>query len=89
MTPWCVKYIEAETKTADSQVYGAQKTSKIVLWVAVGVACFFGVLALVLLTAPWWDRRQGRSDPEAGAADNGQQEPLLAPSTPGYAAEDE
>ena len=73
----------------DEQVYGAQKTSKIVLWVAVGVACFFGVLAVILLTAPWWDQRHSRSDPEAAVADRGQQEPLLAPSTPGYAAEDE
>ena len=74
---------------ADIQVYGAQKTSKIVLWLAVGVAGFFGVLALILLTSPWWDQRHSRRDPEAGLADNGQREPLLAPSTPGNAAEDE
>ena len=71
------------------QVYGPQKTSRYVLWVAVGVACFFGVIALILLTAPWWDNRHSTSDPEAGAADSGQQEPLLASSTPGQAAEDE
>ena len=71
-------------------MYGAQKTSKIVLWVAVGVACFFGVIALILLTAPWWDKRHSSSDPETGAEESEQQvlERLLAPSTPGYATAD-
>lgn len=64
------------------QVYGIQKTSKIVLWVAVGVACFFGVLAVVLLTAPWWGKRHSSSDPEAAVGNSEQQEPLLTPSTP-------
>lgn len=60
------------------QVYRAERLSKVVLWVSIGFACFCGLLALILLTAPWWDQRQP-NDPEAqqpGQA--GQQEPLLA-----------
>ncbi|KAL0022764.1 hypothetical protein WJX79_001660 [Trebouxia sp. C0005] len=68
-----------------SQVYGTQRASKIVLWVSIGVACFFSLLALILLTAPWWDKRHSGSDPEAGGGDNGQQEPLLGPGTPNNA----
>lgn len=58
------------------QVYRAQRLSKVVLWVSIGFACFCGVLALTLLTAPWWDQRQ-RNDPEAQLPGQGQQEPLL------------
>lgn len=76
---------QTETSAACLQVYSAQKASKLVLWVAVGVACFFGVLAVVLLTAPLWDKRHGR-DPETGVEDNGQQEPFLAPDMSGGAA---
>ncbi|KAL0051752.1 hypothetical protein WJX82_001524 [Trebouxia sp. C0006] len=68
-----------------SQVYGTQRASKIVLWVSIGVACFFGLLALILLTAPWWDKRHSGNDPEAGGGDSGQQEPLLGPGTPNNA----
>jgi len=67
------------------QVYGTQRASKIVLWVSIGVACFFGLLALILLTAPWWDKRHSGNDPEAGGGDSGQQEPLLGPGTPNNA----
>ena len=74
---------------AELQVYGNQKTSKIVLWVAIGVACFFGVIALILLTAPWWDKRHQEHDPEAGTADNGQQDPLLGADRPSNASTDE
>lgn len=56
------------------------------LWVSIGVACFFGLIALILLTAPWWDKRHSEADPEAGGGgDNGHQEPLLAPGTPNNA----
>ena len=67
------------------QVYGTQKASKIVLWVAVGVACFFGVIALMLLTAPLWDKRRSESDPEAGSDENGQHEPLMGSQPPNNA----
>ena len=65
-------------------MYGTQRASKIVLWVSIGVACFFALIALILLTAPWWDKRHTEADPEAG--DNGQQEPLLGPGTPSNTA---
>ncbi|KAL3140914.1 hypothetical protein ABBQ32_005445 [Trebouxia sp. C0010 RCD-2024] len=78
----------AQCNTFKKQVYSAQKASKLVLWVAVGVACFFGVLAVILLSAPLWDKRHSR-DPETGVEDNGQQEPLLAPDTPSAAAADD
>ena len=79
-------HTQTEMSTVGLQVYSAQKASKLVLWVAVGVACFFGVLAVVLLTAPLWDKRHSGRDPERGVEDNGQQEPLLAPDTPSAAA---
>ena len=60
------------------QVYKTQKLSKIVFWVSTAFACFCGVLALILLTAPWWDQRH-RDDPEAqDSRRQTQQEPLLA-----------
>ena len=60
------------------QVYKTQKLSKIIFWVSFGFACFCGVLALILLTAPWWDNRH-REDPEAqDSGGRDQQEPLLA-----------
>lgn len=68
------------------QVYGAQRASKVVLWVSVGVACFFGVLALILLTAPLWARQHASNDPEAVSHESGQQEPLLGPATPSNTA---
>lgn len=74
-----------QTSPAGLQVYSAQKASKLVLWLAVGVACFFGVLAVVLLTAPLWDKRHSRGDAETGLEDSGQHEPLLAPDTPSAA----
>ena len=64
------------------QVYKAEKTRRIVLWVSIALASLFGLLAVILLTAPWWDKRQ-RDDHEAQAAAQEQQEPLLGPETPG------
>lgn len=65
------------------QVYKAEKTRQIVLWVGIAFASLFGLLAVILLTAPWWDKRH-RNDQEAQtAAQEEQQEPLLGPETPG------
>lgn len=57
-------------------MYKTQKMSKIVLWVSIGCACFFGVIALILLTAPLWDQRQ-REDPEAQNPEQHAQQELL------------
>jgi len=46
--------------------------------VSICFASFCGVLALILLTAPWWDTRH-REDPEAqDSGGRDQQEALLA-----------
>ena len=67
-------------------MYGAEKSSKIVLWVSIALACLFGLLALVLLTAPLWSRKQTENDPEAAAAQTDQQEPLLGSNAANAAA---
>ena len=70
------------------QVYGAEKSSKIVLWVSIELACLFGLLALILLTAPLWSKNQTENDPEAAAAQTDQQEPLLGSSATNDATND-
>lgn len=86
---WVEEKSEASADQCSSfkkHVYGAQRASKVVLWVSVGVACFFGVLALILLTAPLWAQQHASNDPEAASHESGQQEPLLGPATPSNTA---